>query len=1087
MRHLVFRSLSFYRRMHLGVGAGVVLATAVLTGALVIGDSVDYSLRRFAALRLGDIHYALQTRNQFFRQPLGDSLRVQTDANVALALQVPGMALRPGGEPGSVTQVNRVEVLGIDTPFWSFAEGEAIHLAPNATAINEKLATALGVVEGDEISLRMFKPTLMARDAPLAWRGDATSKRARLVVARVLPDEQLGRFSLFPSQIAPYNAFVDLAWLQDQVELPDRANLLLVGDGVSQEALDRAMRSSWQLEHIGLRVRSDASGILQLETDRVFLRPETVRVALRVPGARGTLAYLVNSISKGDRLTPYSFMVGGPVPSELRNDEIVINRWLADHLDARVGDDVAVAYYELLANSSFAERKRDFTVHSVREMNDLAAERSLMPTFPGLSDVERCADWDVGMPMDEALLSDEANETYWETYRQTPKAFVTLRAGQEMWGNRFGDLTAVRFPADAGPPDDLMRALHQDIDPTQVGLFFIPVSAQAQNAVSRAMNFGGLFLGMSFFLIVSALLLTGLLFVFGVQQRAAELGTLLALGFRPGQVRALLLGEGLVVSLLGSLAGGVLGIAYTRALLYGLARHWQGAVAGAAIRFHAEYTTLLLGMTIGLVVSMAALALAVWRLAKYPARDLLSMNFTQELRASKAPRFRRLGLYASLLGVVLSLSIIVFARFASAADPAAAFFAAGALMLLAGIGLFRHVLIALRAGASSSPMTLPRLALQNAARRQTRSLTVVGLLACGCFLVLAVSSMQEDLRAHARQRSSGTGGFSLIADATFPVLDDPFEATAEPGFTGTGIKVRDGDDASCLNLNQAQSPRILGVNTAAFVERGAFVRGDDADTLWQLLDAQRDDGAVPALVGDKNTAMWTLKKKVGPERGDVLNYRDESGKEVAVKLVGALPTRLSVFQGAILISDQAFTKLFPSEDGHRMFLIDAPPGAEARVAGDLQRAYDRFGLDVVPAVDRLLEFYAVETTYLGMFLVLGGLGLALGGVGMGVVVLRNLLERRGELATLRALGYRPASVYRLLFSEYGLLLAVGLGVGAAAAVVAMLPALTAADSNVAVDVQLRIALLVIGTAAICMVAAVVGGFRKHDPDALRNE
>jgi putative ABC transport system permease protein len=219
----------------------------------------------------------------------------------------------------------------------------------------------------------------------------------------------------------------------------------------------------------------------------------------------------------------------------------------------------------------------------------------------------------------------------------------------------------------------------------------------------------------------------------------------------------------------------------------------------------------------------------------------------------------------------------------------------------------------------------------------------------------------------------------------------------------------------------------------------------------------------------------------------VLIYKDEAGNEIPVKLVGNLPPRLTVFQGSLLISQKDFTRLFPAEDGHRMFLFDAPPEQRDEIISTLSRQYERFGLNTIPAVDRVLEFYAVESTYLAMFLVLGGLGLAIGSIGMAVVVLRNLLERRGELAMLQALGFSRSPVYRALFTEYGTLMCAGLAIGGIAAIVAMIPAVMSANTNVAYATQLWLAAAVVLTCGACMAAAILAGFRKDDLDALRDE
>jgi ABC-type antimicrobial peptide transport system permease subunit len=75
-----------------------------------------------------------------------------------------------------------------------------------------------------------------------------------------------------------------------------------------------------------------------------------------------------------------------------------------------------------------------------------------------------------------------------------------------------------------------------------------------------------------------------------------------------------------------------------------------------------------------------------------------------------------------------------------------------------------------------------------------------------------------------------------------------------------------------------------------------------------------------------------------------------------------------------------------------------------------------------------------------MFQALGGLGLLLGTVGLGAVLLRNALERRKELALLRAVGYRQRHLSLMVLAENALLLALGLGTGTACALVAIAPA-----------------------------------------------
>ena len=1082
MLKLIWHSLGFYWRSHLGVFLGIVLSTSVLTGALLVGDSADYSLRSFATMRLGDVHSVANTRNHFFKDELARRLNDRLDSPVAAVLHLKGMAIKQGATTAERVQVNQVDILGVDHSFWEFSDEFSLELANTETALSEKLATALGVEVGDEVSLRVAKPSLMSRDAPLSWSGDDRSKRRRYMVKTIVPDAQLGRFSLSPSQLAPYNAFISRAWLQEQVELDRGANLLLVGETSDAETLDNTLRSVWEAGDIGLNVHSDSSGITQLVSERVFFSPESSRAAMTIPNAEATLTYLVNSITFKDKSTPYSFGVAGPVPSDMADNKIVLNRWTADALDVLVGDTIDLSYAELQTNGDFIERSRSFTVHSIAEMESLTTELELMPHFPGLSDVESCSDWDVGMPMDDEKLEDEANEAYWEEYKETPKCFVTLKAGQEMWGNRFGDVTAIRFAGET-KADELMGALKEAIDPAKAGLVFLPVREHSLTAVDNAMDFGGLFLGMSFFLILAALLLTTLLFAFGVQQRSTQVGTLLAIGYTPKTIRRLLIGESIGVAIPGVLFGILVSSLYTQGLIYGLSHYWQGAIANASILYHGEASTFILGAIISLFCALCSLYLAIRKQSQHSARDLLSNDFSQStIESDSRSRGKRIYIL-SIIACVCAVAIVVFAPMTGSVDLMMPFFSAGSLLLLSGIGFLRHWLILLADRDSKKTLSVRQLAVRNLTLRRGRSLAVAALLACGSFMVFSVAAMQEDLAGKAHLRNSGTGGFSLVADSTIALEENPAESLKNPAVTASLIKVRDGDDASCLNLNRAQSPRVLGVHASDMISREAF---GDPD-LWEMLGTVESDGTIPALVGDMNTAMFNLMKKAHPEKGAILLFQDEQGNEVRVRLVGALPMRLSVFQGTILVSDEHFTQLYPSESGYRMVLIDAPEEMTNDVAQQLSRSYDRVGLHILPALDRLLEYYAVETTYLAMFLVLGGLGMVIGSIGMGVVVLRNIVERQGELAMLTALGFSAKELYRMLFIEYGSLLFGGLLIGSISAFIATIPALLSTASNVDMRIQLMVLFLVAGVCCLCMNIALKLGLNRDFMDSLRKE
>ena len=1115
---LVLRSLRYRARAHVGVLLGATLSTAILVGALAVGDSVRYSLRQMALARLGDIHLALHSPARFFRVELADELAPElSGAPVAPLILLPGTATgqRPDGSGGEV-RVGRVQVLGVTDAFWRLGGAKMPPgVAPGAEAVvlNDRLARALGVRPGDDVLLRVDKPSLLSRDAPLSTIEDATIT-LRLPVAAVVTEAGFGRFSLDANQVPPHSAFLPLEVLQRAVGMAGRANTLLVGGGeaaaagknISFAEANRALWRRWQLNDAGLALRAlPEQNAVELRTDRVFLDPPVGREALRaLPGAQGVLTYFVNELRIGDRATPYSTVAalqqGKLIPGDMRDDEVLINRWLADDLGAKPGDPLKITYYLVGPMRRLEQHTSVFRVRSVLPLDGLARDPALMPDIPGLSDKKDCRDWEPGVPINLDRIRDK-DQAYWDAYRGTPKAFLTLSAGRRIWNSRFGDLTAVRYPTSGpGALPAVEARIRPALNPASFGLFFSPVREKALAASAPSLDFGQLFLGFSFFLIVAALLLTTLLFAFGAEQRAEEVGTLLAVGLSRARVQRLLLIEGGALALVAGILGMFLATLYTRALIAGLSTVWRGAVADAPLRYHAEPSTLAGGALAGFGMALAAIYLVTRRQARAPARELLSAGAESESRLfSASGNGRHLpGLPTAVVAFVLALLALAGAARAGAAG---AFFASGGLLLLGGVAACRALLARWERGAAAAEvretgLTLGALGVRNSVRRPGRSLGAVALFACGSFLVVAIGANRHDPEENAGRRSSGTGGFALFGEASLPVYHDlntdegreafGLESNALRGANVVALRLREGDDASCLNLNRAQTPRLLGVAPNELARRNAFTFTQTAtepargSSPWTLLDDAPRDGTVP-VVGDTNTVVWSLGKKLG----DTLAYVDDRGNTHRLRIVGVLAN--SILQGGLVLSEDHFTRLFPSHSGYQVFLVDAPAPAARTVSRELTRGLEDVGLSLTPAPDRLAAFSTVENTYLSIFALLGGLGLLLGSAGLGVIVLRNVLERRGELALLRAVGLRATALRRLVFGEHVLLLALGLFVGVAAALIAVLPALRSPGADVPV---LSLALTLLGVLASGFLwtwAATAYALRAPLLTALRSE
>jgi hypothetical protein len=456
------------------------------------------------------------------------------------------------------------------------------------------------------------------------------------------------------------------------------------------------------------------------------------------------------------------------------------------------------------------------------------------------------------------------------------------------------------------------------------------------------------------------------------------------------------------------------------------------------------------------LVALVSIWFVVRRVASGPIRAAIagsSGDFSKK-RSVGTAKWQTWVFVLSLAGAIAS----VLAGLRSGMDSAAEmFFSGGALLLIAGLLWSWRWLGSKDAQSGSDDLSLAEFSQRGVARRIGRSLAAISLLATGSFLVVALGAFKHDVTVGADKRESGTGGFALYGESAIPVFTDlnrpegrePFGIDdAELGQVSfVQMRMKEGDDASCLNLNKAQTPRLLGVNPDKLTERKAFtfsgeMKLDGVQGGWSLLNAQLPAGEVP-VIGDMNTVKWSLGKGVG----QTLDYRTERGEVIKLKIVGTVAS--SILQGSLILSEQTFKRLFPGSSGYQAFLIDAPRRRDA-VASLLGKSLENEGLDLVPAVDRLKAFAEVESTYLNIFAALGGLGLLLGSAGLGVIVLRNVMDRRSELAILRAVGFQKAGLQQLVFREHRLLLLVGMLVGVVSAVIVAVPSLIKPGSGVPV-------------------------------------
>ncbi len=1119
---LLLRSLTHYWRTNLVIVLGVVVGTAVIGGALIVGDSVRASLRQMTLDRLGEIDDVV-TGQRFFREQLAEDVRASASSDqlprVAPALVLIGSVEKTA--ESTTRRAGQVNIYGMDARAWSMVANKDLPAPENdGVYLNPALATALNAQVGDQITLWLELPSAVPRDT-LLGKKDNDSTEITVKVARILPDGPgAARLGLLPTQQLPLNAFVALPHLQDALDLADvrptrrdpvgqlaRVNSLFsrlwvgksnreIGEPWREgpEVATHVLKSVWKLSDLNLRIVHDTTlNVLSVESEQMLLEDRFAKAALEYAHkndlpASPVMVYLANSLRNttdpkaysmystvagldvldlDDAFGPFEFL--GATPDSLADDDILINEFLAEDLKVKVGDPVKYAYHVVGSHGELPEVERLATVRGIVKMTGAAIDKQLTPTVKGITDADSLDEWDQPFSMDLDAVTPRDDE-YWNDYRATPKAFFRLDTAQKLWPNRYGTYTSVRIGLKPGQTieaatKELETALLGSIEPADVGLAFQPIRAQGLQAANGATDFTGLFVGFSVFLILAAVILVGLLFRLAVEQRVRQWGLFSAVGYSPRQVWRLMLGEGLILVVVGGILGAFAAIGYAQLMLYGLKTWWIGAIGTKFLILSIKPQSVGIGVVAAVITSFIAVWWGLRQLQKVSIREqLVGIAEPEAVAGGHVGRRERQWsrvIFFTALGLIIGVLTGVIPpteAFSGLSWAVVVFFVAGMLVLTAGLlGLSGW----LRGDDSQAVQgrgagAVWRLGMRNACRRRQRSVLTAGLIASASFVIAAVAAGHKNPTEERPNRFSGNGGFTLVAESSSPILYDlntpegrktlnlvaktPAQEAALAAMNVVQFRVKPGEDASCLNLFQTHVPTLLGV-PQAMIDRGGFKFIGGGAKPWDVLTASQSDDSVPVL-GDMNTLMFGLKKSPG-QRIQVPSADDPQHQlQIAGMFDGA------VFQGVLLMSEENFLKLYPERKGYQYFLVDVPLEHAAAAAELLETDLAEYGFDTEPVAERLARFLSVQNTYLSTFQSLGGLGLLLGTFGLATVMLRNVLERQAELALLRAVGFRPNQVALLVLAETSLLLIWGLTTGTAAALLAMTPHLATTGADV---------------------------------------
>jgi putative ABC transport system permease protein len=1036
--HIVLRSIKYYRKPVLYQFAIITLLSAIITGSLLTGSSVKHSLIRSAEVKLGNTGLIISSGVRYFSPDLASAFNLNTGIRCTPVLESSGFCrnLKTG-----IKSLN-INIYGVTDEFFSFNGYEKIHLNKGEAAINSALASRLKIVSGEEVIISFRQLSDIPSNSPFAPSTENTSLVLKAGI--ILPPESCGNFSLGISQLTPENVFINLNDIANGTGLKEKVNRILL-ESTANISVERTLENFKGIlvpENAGLILRKiRATNETEIISSRIFIDQVIFdEIKKIIPSSRPVLSYLANSVSLKNRSTPYSF-VSALDTSEQKiipcGNKIVLNRWLAEDLNASVNDSVTLSWFEPGRISDLKERSERFEVSKIVDQQGIFSDSLLMPEFPGIAGRESCSDWDAGVKirMDRIRKKDES---YWSQFKGTPKAFVCYEKGKAIWGNNFGPVTAIRFPSEL-KIEEIVLKLKGNLDPEKFGFTVKNLKTDMIRAANESVDFTTLFISLGFFIILSCVILLLLNVTAFLDSRKKQISALFAIGFKNSWINRLIFLETGFIALVASFTGAIFGVFINWLIISGLNSVWIGAVQTDTLTVFSDPVSIMVGFSISFFLTLVFLYIKV---RKY-SEKIKSIKTGVRSVASFKTNFV---LFTIFLFISFSLLILLFI---SGDNSTPVSFAAGVSAFITLMLLWRQYAIGGFSFRKKKLSSVRNLSGKFFSFYPSRALAPVLFISAGLFAVIITGMNRLEINERNLGASGGTGGYLLWAETVIPVKEDLNSLTGRKNFgldespasglTFMQARRTSGDDARCLNLNHVTSPPLLGIDPAPLIKNRLFSFASllpqaDKSNPWKILTKPPEDNVIYGIA-DQTVLDWGLKIKTG----DTLMIKTESGQVLHIVIAGGLKS--SVFQGYLIISEENFKKFFPSISGNSVFLIEGKKELSDGYIDIINNRFENYGISVLQTSERLASFFKVTNTYLSVFNVLGALGMMLGVIGLGFVLIRNYNFRKQEFALLMATGFTDKRIKRMILTEQVLILMAGLLTGIISPVIATLPSI----------------------------------------------
>jgi putative ABC transport system permease protein len=595
-------------------------------------------------------------------------------------------------------------------------------------------------------------------------------------------------------------------------------------------------------------------------------------------------------------------------------------------------------------------------------------------------------------------------------------AVFTIPAAQELL-DREGQFDAISVAAaDGVTPEQLVEDIKPILPPTAQVRTGVEEAEEAAAEVSEftsfiryfLLAFGAVALFVGAFVIFNTMSIT-------VAQRTRELATLRTIGASRAQIRRAVLLEALVIGLIASILGFVLGVG----LAYGLDALFKALNLDLpAADMVIAPRTVIFAFAIGIVVTVLAAFVPSIRATR--VSPILAVREGAELPRG---RFARFTPYIALLVLAFALFLLGRGAFTQNMDIGTRLLsiAFGVLLLFIGVAMISSKLVRPIAAVVGVPGEKLAgvsgfLARRNTLRNPGRTAATAAALMIGLALVTFVAVLSASMKASNR----GAIEDQIAAD---------YVVTSQDGFTPFVAGAGDAA-AAAPGIEEATSVRAE-VGKVANVDK--YVTGIEADKIASAYNFDWVDGsdAVLGQLGDFGAIVDAdFAEDHNLAIGDRFRLLSGSGRATTLEVKATYdPPPFYQMLGSVSISQAKFDELYDRPRNQFTF-INVPGDPTDAKEQPIEQALATFPDAKVQTRDAWITEQDEEfNQFLTMLYVLLALSVIISIFGMINTLALAVFERTRELGMLRAVGMTRWQARTMIGSESVITALIGAAIG----------------------------------------------------------